>query len=271
MRNIQPIKIQKRKEFAKKYYNKDYDKLNDVEFYIINTNAEIWAYIESIVPDTYANYTIMDFTGNDKRKNKDISLLNSSVVKKIKNNICKYCWGMTWEDIRKKYPDENDKSIIKIFRNKDIMQKRLKEGNNVIVYGESNKPMGRTLIASIIMKEAIKLRKYSKNKIQTYDWVDFSTLRKALVADDYEASDYYSCDWLVVDDINKNFFTTKAQRNFLSECMNPFFMKRLRHKQPTILVFRFDITDADVSIEDDLGVGISSVINNKKTFLIPLN
>lgn len=266
MKNIQQIKNKKREEFAQRYYNKDYSQLNLIESKVIDTNAEIFAYIESIIPDNYIKYTIHDFTGN--KNDSGTKLIDTTVARNAKDIICKYCWGKRWTDINNK----DDETIKKILRNKEVIEERFNNGNNVVIYGSSKAPMGRTLIASIMMKEIIKMRQKPSCKTHTYDWVDFSTLIQSLAGKDTnESANYYACDWLVVDDINRNFFVTQAQKNYIAECISPFFSKRLRNRQPTILVFRFDITDDNLILENEMGMGISSIINNNRTFLIPLS
>ncbi len=150
------------------------------------------------------------------------------------------------------------------------MLKRREQGSNIIIYGLSEKPIGRTMLASIIMKEAIRLRVRNLAKRgQSYDWIDFSQLFNAIRKDTNELPDYKSCDWLVVDNIIKKPRSVK-QNTLLSDIVDPFFLDRLCNRQPTILVFKFDVRDRSFDMEKTFGIGISRIINDKRTFKIPL-
>ena len=60
------------------------------------------------------------------------------------------------------------------------------------------------------------------------------------------------------------------QHSLLSDLVDPFFLARLYNRQPTILVFKFDIRDKSFDIENTFGVGISRIIDSRRTFKIPL-
>ena len=150
------------------------------------------------------------------------------------------------------------------------MMKRFSNGNNVAIFGVSPKPIGRTMLASIIMKEAIRLRATHKTRGQTYDWIDFSKLFHVIEKDTVELSDYKSCDWLVVDNILRMTRSVK-QTTLMVDMIDPFFIERFYNKQPTILVFKFDIRDKSMDIEKTFGIGISKILDSKRTLKIPLS
>jgi len=264
MKNIQKIKERYVRELAKKHYKLNYDLLDNKQKTYCSCLAECWAYIYSIIPEDFRKSTIFGFTGISKNGNS----LSPDIAINAKNIVCEYCWGLNWEKIKKNYNE--DKKIRKVLRHKSKMMERLKNGNNIAIYGESDEPVGRTLIASIVMKEAIKVRMKPGRRGQTYDWVDFDILKQALKDDSYDLADYRSCDWLVVDNIDKRGYSA-SQKAFIADLISPFFLGRLADKLPTILVFRFNLDSQFSNLNELLGTGISSMVNNNKTYKIPLS
>lgn len=279
MKNIEKLKKNLIKEFAKKYRNKDVDKLTIRELKKISETAEWWAYVHTAVPDGFGKYSIFDFNGYaiDKKDNSKTHAISKKVAAIAKDKICMYCWGMRWKDIHKKKEEDLD-SINVFLKNKSIMDKRREFGNNVVVHGQSDTPIGRTMVASIIMREAIRLR-ISKCTIgDTYDWVDYSKLFDAIKQDSMDSRSlgsmalayYKSCDWLVIDNIEKKSRSDK-QTTLVSDLVDPFFWDRYNNQQPTILVCKFDIRDRMFDLEKTFGVSFGRIINSKKTFNIPLS
>jgi len=271
MKNIESIKKKYLKLFANKHYNKSFNDLDDKEYYSCSYLAEVWAYIHSIVPEEHGKYRIFDFDGNkiDEETNEKQNLLSSTVALKVKNEICKYCWNTEWEEINK-FNHDDEYNISNFLRKKSVMMDRRRQGNNIVIFGTSSKPIGRTMIASIIMKEAIKLRLTHKMRSHTYDWIDFSMLVSEIKKDSFDLADFRSCDWLVVDNIIKKDRSSK-QNTFISDYVDPFFLFRFNNKLPTILVFKFDIMDETYSLENTFGVGINKIVNSKRTFKISLS
>ncbi len=265
MKNIQTIKDKYQKEFSKGYCDLGNISLCKKEICRCRILSEIWAYIDVVIPEEFRHLSIFDFSGESKEEK---NLVSSKIVIETKNNICKYCWGMSWIDVKKKYKVEF--KIKDFFNHNSMMEKRRKNGNNVIIFGESLKPLGRTLIASIIIKEAIKLRMKNGDRGQSYDWVDFASLKDGIINDKDEVVYYRSCDWLVVDNIECNLSSSEKQKFFLNDLVTPFFLGRQSDNLPTILVFKFDIRKKTFNIGDFLGSGIDGIINNRKTLRIPL-
>jgi hypothetical protein len=264
MKNIELVKNKYIKVFAKKYYNKDIENLSRKNFYRCSLIAEIWAYIYHVIPEGYRKYSIFDFDGRyiDKHNSSKNNVIPVDIVLKVKDKICKYCWDKKWDHIK------NDKDM-SFLRSKSVMLDRYDNGNNIVIYGTSDRPIGRTMIASIIMKEAIKLRAIRNARGQTYDWVDFPILFDTICKDDMELSNYASCDWLVVDNVIKKFRSHK-QTTLMIDKIDPFFINRFKNKRATILVFKFDIRDSSLDIENMFGTGISKIINSNRSIRIPL-
>lgn len=271
MKNIEKIKNNYLQLFSRECYNKAVEELNSNEMLVCSSLAEFWAYVYSVVPEEHGHYTIFDFVGcivNKETNEKDVTI-PPRIALQAKNEICKYCWGMEWRDIEKHKKTLDDASIMKLLRERSIMERRIKNGNNIIIFGTSSRPIGRTMVASIITKEAIRLRVTKNNRQHTYDWIDFNTLIDAADKDSVDLADYRSCDWLVVDNII-NKYTTVKQDSFFINMIDPFFIGRFNDRLPTVLVFKFDIRNPASKIESKFGVGINRIIESKRSYKIPL-
>lgn len=228
--------------------------------------AEVRAFIDMIIDKEYRGLSVFDIDGNTKSK---VKALDPKEALRAKNLVCKYIWGYNWQQLMKVHKSED--GIRKYIATNSVLMRRLKNGNNVAIYGGSNGPCGRTMIASIIMKEAIKMRLFVPDIVShTYDWVDFQTLTQDLRDDSQEVSDYRTADWLVVDDICLKTESPK-QISFRTNLLDPFFTYRLKNNLPTILVFRYDIRLKREPLYKTLGIGVSNIVNNQRVCRIPLN
>jgi hypothetical protein len=268
MKNIQKLKEQKQEEFAFKYFKKSFKDLEDRQSRFCSYVAEARSYVETVIPFDYQKFTIFDFDGYSTDKSK--RLISPSIALEAKNIICDYCWGKTWTELKVKY--KTDDNIKSFFRNNSLMTDRLNDGNNLVILGDaSEEKIGRTMVASIIMSQSIKLRMRTGKKGQTYDWIDFAILKDGLIKNLDETADWKNCDWLVIDNIDCSLNASNKQTAFLSEITIPFFMSRINNKLPTILVFQYDFRLASYNINSDLGSGIARIVNDKKTYKIPLS
>ncbi len=269
MNNISISKKKYQKYFSKKYYGKSFEDLQGVDLFCCSLVAETSAYIDNIIPEDFIKLNIFDFDGYTQKKELLIPVENAMHSKNI---ICEYCWGKTWKQINEKFNRDKNK-IKEFFRKKMVLMERLKNGNNVIIYGETSdkRGIGRTMAASIIMKQAIKLRLLPFQKSQTYNWIDFSILKEIIKKDTNELSFLKSCDWLVVDNVPEIKFASGKQSSYISGLIDPFFLSRITDKLPTIIVFRFNLDREMLDIEEQMGIGISKIINNNKTYKIKLN
>lgn len=272
--------------YAKKYCNKKVDDLTEKEFAEIKKIAEMGAYIDGVIPDGFGGYTIFDFNGCaiNKKDNSRTSTIPKNVALRAKNMICKYCWGISWKELSEKRK-KDEEAATKYIREHSIMMQRYKNRNNIVIYGESQRPIGRTMLASIVMKEAFRLRSTHHTIGHTYDWVDFSKLMRVIETNvlnhdnnnnnnNNEESDelieYRTCNWLVVDNIHKKMRSEK-QNTLYSDLLDSFFINRYESEQPIILVFKFDIRDKHFDFEKAYGTGLSKIIESDRTFRIPLS
>lgn len=277
MRKVDGLIIQYKKFYAKKYCNKKVEELTEKELDEVKKIAEMGAYIDGIIPDGFGDYTIFDFNGYaiNKKDNSRTSTIPKKVALRARNSICKFCWGLPWKEISKKRK-ENENSAKKYLRDHSALMQRYDNGNNIIIYGESKRPIGRTMLASIVMKEAFRLRGTHHTISHSYDWVDFSRLMREIEKDvihneeSKELIHYNTCDWLVVDNIQKKLRSEK-QNTLYTDLLDSFFIPRYNSRQPTILVFKFDIRDKHFDFEKVYGTGLSKILESDKTFKIPLS
>lgn len=238
--------------------------------------AEYHAFRDAILPKGYRKYTIDDFTGEMQ----DGSFLDNEIAIKAKQQVCKYCYGTT--DIIKLSKMSNAE-----LREKSIVGQRMIQGNNIVIHGEpkkyfekvndsqnkviSEQQMGRTFTASLITKEALKLKITSEHHKKTFDWIDFSNLNQSLKNSDFEIHYYEECDWLVIDDITVNvLMSSPAQKSWIESVFNAFFANRYQKNLVTIFIFRFDINKRRSELESVFGVTLSKIIDDKSTFVIKL-
>lgn len=242
------------------------------------TAAQIATQIESVIPDEYQQYEIDDFTGTMKDGRK---VLKTNIVNAAKLSIFSYCWdGFD--------PDEIGQYSFRDRWAMSAMEKRRKNGNSIIIYGDPwasavqtgmlktfKNPIGRSMLASIVMKEAIRLRARAGHTADTYGWVSYNRLYDKLMQRAKEVSDYNEelniyegCDWLCVDgfEIEK---ANDATRQFKSKVLDGFFDERLKNGLPNILVFQDDLSK-DLDLRSEFGLSVNSIINSRKTTRVKL-
>ena len=282
MRNVDKLIKKYIGVYSKKYYGKKPNELTEEELVDMRPIAVWAAYVEGTIPDGFRSYTILDFNGYaiNKKDNSKTATIPKIVAKRARNMICRYCWGSSWKTIAEQ-KKKGKQDVKEYLRSHNIMGERYLNGNNIIIHGESKRPIGRTMLASIVMKEALKLR-YMKHTIsQTYDWVDFSKLfgeiEKSQLnkdrdkdGDSNELVGYKTCDWLVVDNIQKKLRSEK-QTTLYSDLLDSFFNSRYDSQHPTILVFKFDIRDKNFDFEKTYGTGLSKMLESDRTLKIPLS
>lgn len=230
--------------------------------------ADVQAYIYTIVGYPYYKFTIWDFHGRSNNWEKD-KLMDINVLLGAKEKVLKYCWKGVGLDTIAEF--ENDRKSLDL-DSKSIIDVRRREGTNVVIYSPSDDSQkGKTFVASIIMREAIKRRVLPGRSIDTYNWIKFPSLWSLISNDsDRVDSSLKFCDWLVVDDIPSQSGAKRTQEHYITSKMDPFFIERLEDGLPTIFVFRFDITSKTIRWEEQFGIGISSVIKDPNTFTIRL-
>lgn len=293
MKNLSKLKKEYEDKLSNIFYNKNIEHCSPSESQTIRLAAEIKAYHDYILPnypENFSKYSISDFNGivSDREK-----VLPTKKALAAKMKIAEFCWGITDPNELKHILSQDNYTTILMKRNK--LDERLTKNQNVIIYSQSDnnittdednnihveinrKPKGRTLAASIIMKEAINLRSCKGHLSHDYKWVSFSSLKKYLLhrESDYDAQDkirskirsYQMCEWLVVDDIIEEDMSDRAA-SYTSAYLDSFFQERLENNSCTILICKFNI-DNNVNLEQYFGLTLSKMINSDKTFKICL-
>jgi hypothetical protein len=240
--------------------------------------AEVWAYRDAVIPNEYRNFTISDFTGfKDKKR-----LLKDSVAGKASMAIKKYCWN----DI-----DEGEEYDPMTWLEKSAMPHRRSYGTNMCIYGNPwtsdsstgvakpfRQPLGRTMLASIVLKEAINLRLLpgSKHLSDRYGWISYHQLttmlmEKANGRKDFDDDIWHheTADWLVLDGLE---LRKDAGMAFRASVLDQFFIGRSQGYRPTILVFQDDISKFNADeLRDHYGTHVSShIVNSSKTHHVAL-
>tara|TARA_Y100000310_G_scaffold57488_2_gene52701 strand:+ start:33909 stop:34718 length:810 start_codon:yes stop_codon:yes gene_type:complete len=229
--------------------------------------AEIKAYRHEIVPSGYDKLDIFDFNGLSNTKKR---LLPSNIVINVKNKICQYCWNKSWNKITRDHKTKKEKK--EFMRKNSVLPQRLFNSNNIVIYGEASKPVGRTIVASIIMSEIIKLRLKTEYRSHKYEWIDFSYLFQELKSGSSTADvdSLRGCDWLVIDNITISDSISYQQQHYYANVFNPFLLGRLYDRLVTVLVIKDNIDKKD-NCEEAFGLAINSVLKDKNTTLIPLS
>jgi hypothetical protein len=234
--------------------------------------ADVWAHV-TIIPDHLREISLQDFTGMYQGQR----LLSQEIVCKARENIIKYCWQGIEEGVDYEFNEWFPKSI---------MDKRLANGSSLVIYGDPwthdnskgqiktfKKPLGKSMVAAIVMREAIAQRIKVGHACDSYEWVDYNTLRKRLMGQakgetehDDAIAFYEEADWLVVDGLQRKH---DASRQFSANVLDDLFCERVENNKPNILVFQDDISKID-DLTEDFGISISNIVNSRKTHHVVL-
>ena len=260
---------------------------------ICETLAEMWAYVSILVPAECYKLHLQDFSGTIPGTGKQV--LSDDTVLQAKNLLIRYIWGKVDPSEIDGFTDFTQPNWA---RRCELSHRRM-NGNSLVIHGtakslarpdESTRgeykklshrytensvrhPMGKTLLASIVMKEILRMRLLPGHEADTYEWVSFPTLMSQVMSNNSEhVTDYQTCDWLVVDNIQPQ---SKAQRSeyakaFHLDKLNGVFAERNQNQTPTILVLKFDLNDYE-DLENEVGEGLAELIRDRKTLKINLS
>lgn len=226
--------------------------------------AEIRAWQICTIPEEYRQYTIENFTGiiDDKQ------VVPLSVARKAKEQLSLYCYGSDLSGLQNPGIDISTMSS-------QTMKERKSNGTNLVIFSDAEGKSGRSMLAAIALKEAIKSKINNKNIQSKYGWVEYTKLKNILKNASMNREDngidavhYQSCDWLVVDNISQSQFgLSSGSVAFDLQFIDPFFFQRIEEKLVTILVFR---TELGADIEKYLGPAINRIVTSKNTCVISL-
>lgn len=226
---------------------------------ICSAIAEINGYCSKTLPAGFDSADISNFNGfaNGCR------VLSDQVVKRVISKIGDYCFG----EIGSQIPSRTE--LNKISR----MDVRFDEGHNLVIHGSggtsahkgSKIPLGKTFIASIVMREAIWRRMFASNKAFSYSFTSSEMFIESVFSSKRakETPPAKTVDWLCIDDVY-------AGRSHLPSVLDEIISYRMSVKLPTILVLQFDAAQS-VDIDSDIGHFASKMLRpNSSNFVISI-
>jgi DNA replication protein DnaC len=150
------------------------------------------------------------------------------------------------------------------------MDDRFDNGANLIIYGDSSgiskNKLGKTMLASIVMKEAIWRRMFKTNKAYTYSFKSCPEIVDDTISKKNAEQNVnpFTADWLCIDDVFLR--TRQTQGNVLDQIMSV----RLRENLPSIIVIQFDPFKLQ-NAEEAIGNHIMKMLSDKtNTFVVSL-
>ncbi len=222
--------------------------------------AEINGYCTKVLPNGFDSADLGNFNGfaNGCR------VLPDHVVKRVIGKVGDYCFG---EAIEKKIPSRADLNQL------SKMDLRFGEGHNLVIHGNggnspshgSKVPLGKTFIASIVVREAIWRRMFSSNKAFSYTFTSAEMLIESVFASKRmkEIPSVRTVDWLCIDDVYSG-------RSHLSSVLDETISYRMSVKLPTIIVLQFDATQTN-DIDSEIGHFAAKMLRqNSGNFVISI-
>lgn len=248
--------------------------------------AEVWAYTKAIVPEEYVDLTIHNFEGVSNVSSDIQSQLKGEEIRTLdqlafaaKLKIWNYCWGSSTYSADMTQTQMDQISVI---------AKRFKEGTNVVIHGthyrenfdqQTNRPRrvpmrkGKSLLGSIVLKEAIRRKMFADYNASTFDYVSYPILRPALIDRQDQnkremASDLEERDWLLIDDITIDEDRTERGdfKRYMKSQIDSFLMSRLDAGKPTIFILQFNLNDYD--IRSELGYVMEKIVTTKSNCIV---
>lgn len=229
--------------------------------------SEVLGHIDHVIPSEYRNLTINNASGyitdRDGVRKQVWSYENKIKIQKFLRN---YLYGGAELFVLQDRESCNLSSK---------MDERYVNGESVIIHGSAVRdkvnsmpvqplPTGRSLIASLILKEAIWRRLYKTNRADTYGFISYQNLKFELKDKSEMIPIYKDYDWLVIDDINLPLDKSEFSYQSMLALFDDFLMSRIEQKLPTILVCDFDVTACDYT--NLVGFSFQKLITMKTTW-----
>ena len=224
---------------------------------ICSSMAECMAYHSSALPHGYVDVEISSFNGHVNGNRTVDNHVVATAIAKVMN----YCFG---DSLVK--PDASRYDLYKA----SVMDQRFSSGTNLIIHGESKSAnknkLGKTMLASIVMKEAIWRRMFKDNKAYTYMFKSCAEIVDDIISKrsaDAQVNSF-NADWLCIDDLFLS--SRQSQGHILDQIMSV----RLRENLPSILVIQFDPFKIN-NPEESLGNHVMKMLSDKSnTFVVSL-
>ena len=229
--------------------------------------AEISGLIYNIIPPEYRDFNINKLSGWVKTKGGSDRVWSETKLVEIVQSLSDYMYGTKFC---------SDFTTREDFNRASKLDLRYAQGANLVIHGNPfknvksgktiNMPTGKTLLACVVIIDAIWRRFYAANKADTYAIASYQTLKQDIKLKTDKAYNLKECDWLVIDDIslpqNENDFN---HQNFVT-MFDDFLMTRMENRLPTLLLCEFDALSRDYT--DTLGYSFQKMISASNTWQI---
>tara|TARA_Y100000310_G_scaffold224912_1_gene226789 strand:- start:5882 stop:6667 length:786 start_codon:yes stop_codon:yes gene_type:complete len=219
--------------------------------------AEVMGYQRAIIPSGLAGLEFSNFNGQGFNE----EIISKESASLAMSKISEFCFG---SPILLKTNDRKE------LNKKSIMDNRFQDGSMVFIHGEkkgkskkTTPPLGRSLVASLILKEAIWRRLFSENKAFTYHYAMMSKIKSDVMDRSEDISTYYNVDWLIIDDV----FCEPDKIQSIS--LDKILSHRISKNLPCIICLEFNMFKRD-NLESIVGRYIPKLLNGENTFLINL-
>ena len=231
--------------------------------------GEIYALIHSLIKPDYRKATIYSFKG-------ELPDGTQVMEKPRAAEIRKKMWAYLYGDAARK--PQLDRSQLNYL---SVLDRRFANGESLIIYGDSQQtdrngafhvkkhmPMGKTLLASIVMIDAMYRRAFPSNKAMTYDWISFLQLRQILKQKDSDLLiQTQESDWLVIDDLDIIDQGDHSRASaWTKEAFDAFLIDRIDQRKPTILVCNFDVIK--ITLGEKMGAAFEKIATSGSTHMI---
>jgi len=231
--------------------------------------AEVRGNIDYVIPVEYRDLSINNASGyiTTKDGNKK-QVWSESVKAQIQTKLRNYLF-----DGRELHSLMDRESCNKHSK----MDYRFASGESVLIHGNvlRNKnnglpsqplPSGRTLIACLILKEAIWRRLYKTNRADTYALVSFQNLKHDFKHNQDKVAQLKETDWLCIDDVSLPVLENDFAYQQAIAAFDDFLMSRIESRLPTILVCDFNIFAKDYT--SILGYSFQKLVTMKNSWHI---
>jgi len=225
---------------------------------ICSAMAECVAYQKKVLPSGFSELEFSNFTGIvDGNRT-----VNSHAVKTALSKILDYCFGNSNISISSSRYELHKSSK---------MDDRFKSGHNFVIYGDSisvgKHKVGKTMLASLIIKEAIWRRMFKENEAYTYLFKSCSELVDDIISKKHndQVINSLNADWLCIDDI------FVKNRPGQSSALDQILSVRSRQSLPTICIIQFDPYKIN-NVEEIIGNHMVKMLSDKAgSFVLSIN
>lgn len=230
--------------------------------------AEVRGSIDFYIPNEYRNLSINNLTGCITVHGVSKEVWSKRNKKQIQATLREYLFdGASQEDTADREGCNKH----------SVLDKRYSNCENIIIHGESIReekngmptrplPSGKTLIACLILKEAIWRKIYNKSQSDAYGFVSYQNLRHELKTKSETVQHYKDADWLLIDDVSLPLNENNFEHQEIIDAFDDLLMTRMSNRLPTILVCEFDALKIDYTTQ--MGYSFQKIISLRNTWFV---